>query len=457
MKKILAFLFVFQTLFAALPYVAEDFVLTVDQMEEKNKEFQLLLDKNLKRFKIYSELKNYNKAYDLWSDVLDEFFYLQLLYYQTVNLTSNLILKGYAGSFVLDLHKEFRAAIQEKNIIDVFTNNALKADLLSPHQRFITKSVIERTYQPNEESLKVLDRFKMENFDSYESDVAVVSEVVAEIKVLNANVLGFPGILTYFFGGLAPWEKRVERITNKLIEEGADVIFLNEVFHRKFALKLIEALKTHYRFFAFDAGSQHGTLSPEEIGFNSGLLICSKIPINDLLFIPFDAKETSKGGVRRGILKGNYKLGNKPIHFVLTHFQSGLEEEDKKIRLAQLEECRKILGKLDGFLVGDLNINAFSDEFKKLKILKKFQSLYLRGQKEVNEKNATETDYFNDLTHTPLNQRDHIKPSFEILDYCLIPKKSKLQLKSQDRVKLFDIQNPEASLSDHHGLVTIFK
>jgi endonuclease/exonuclease/phosphatase family metal-dependent hydrolase len=457
-RRVLLLIVVSVSLFGQLPYVAEDFVLNVDQMEKKNKEFQDLLNKNIARFKVYSEAKNFDKAYPLWSDICDEFFYLQLLYYQTVNLSSNLILKGYAGSFVLDLHKVFRQAIVDKNVIEVFENNAFHADLLTPHQRYITKNIIEKTYQPKEACLNALSHFKIQNFKSFEGERALFQTVGNRLKVLTTNILGFPGVLTYFFGGLPQVEDRFEGIKKKLIEVNPDILFLQEVWDREFSKKLVESLKELYPFFAYEAGSLHDTLSPEEIGFNSGLFIASKIPIENLEFLPFESKETSRGGVKRGVFSGTFSKGKKTLKFVATHLQPGTEESDMMIRKLQFIECKKILGKSEGFIIGDLNMNAFSDEFKKNRILKSYQAPYLLSKKEVNEKTSTATDYFNDLTHTPKNKRKSIKPTFEILDYCLAKKNNKtVEILSQEKINMFSVEKPLEALSDHHGVLTVFQ
>src|ERR1700730_3166185 len=107
--------------------------------------------------------------------------------------------------------------------------------------------------------------------------------------------------------------------------------------------------------------------------------------------------------------------------------------------------------------MGDLNINAFSNEFETGALSALYSIPYVRGQSTVTKANATQTDYFNDLVHIPPSERSNVDPVFELLDYCVALKGSlNNEPVKQDKILMFSIEEPSEALSDHHGLLTLW-
>lgn len=278
------------------------------------------------------------------------------------------------------------------------------------------------------------------------------------LSVLTANLLCFPDPFTYFFGGVTPSSHRIDKIITKILKTKADIVCLQEVWDENAIKALKEKLKNDYFYFVYEAGNQTATLCPDEIGFNSGLFVASKLSLEELGFFPFSEISPRKGGIKRGALHAKFKAGNSSWKVVTTHLQPGLNDESIKIRKVQFRECSELVGAEKGFILGDFNINAFSEEFKESLLSSEFIVPYLRKKTSVTEKTATATDYFNDLVHTPLEKRDLINPSFELIDYCVISKKSPPQkILSQERVVLFSVKKTKEALSDHHGILTVWK
>jgi endonuclease/exonuclease/phosphatase family metal-dependent hydrolase len=441
-----------------LPYILTDLLPTYENLKEKNSEFIQKVSNELNFFIKASEEKRYQDAYEVWVKVCNDFFHLQLLCHQTFSLSSNIVLKGYEGTLLVDLYSDFRKQIQNKKIIDTFIQNGFNASLLTPFQRDLTEKVLLSIYNPNSQSLETLRKYERRNYIYEKNERNSPISIGNRLSVLTANLICFRDPLSYFFGGASPAVLRIDEIAKKILKTKADIVCLQEVWDEEALKVLKERLKNDYVYFVYEAGNQTGTLSPDEIGFNSGLFIASKVHLEELDFSLFSEMKQVKGGIKRGALHARFKAGNSYWKMVATHLQHGSDQESIKIRNTQFQNCSELVGDEKGFVIGDLNINAFSEEFKESLLSSEFIVPYLRKKSNVTEKTATATNYFNDLVHTPLEERALIKPSFELIDYCVIPKKSPHQkILSQERVVLFSINNPTKALSDHHGLLTVWK
>ena len=120
--------------------------------------------------------------------------------------------------------------MRNNQIIETFAKNGLNADLLTSQQRFLTEQILIDSPQPNEKSLKVLRQYKRDNF-VYE--VLTNNKNVSihnRLRVLTANVLCFPNPFCYFFGGVSPWENRIDNLVKKILSTKADIVCLQEVW-----------------------------------------------------------------------------------------------------------------------------------------------------------------------------------------------------------------------------------
>ncbi len=441
-----------------LPYIVTDLLPTGPKMEALFEDFAKLADQKLDRFVIASEKKLFDEAYEAWDDVCSSFYNLQFIYYQTIMFSESLVDRGYAGRHVLNAHQIFRKYLNEKKIQSVFNANGFQAALLTPFQRYLTEKIVGGAPNPDEESWEKLFQYERRNYLSQEYPPSKPVSISNKFKVLTANVLCFPEQFSYFFGGVSPWANRIDSIVAKIISSQADVVCLQEIWNGKIGKALAEKLKKRFNYFIYDAGNQYGTLSPEEIGFNSGLFIASKIPLDTVSFIPFTRMKPMIAGIKRGAIRAKITVGDAKWTMVATHLQAGCDDDEEQIRKDELAECVEFLGSDPGFIIGDLNINAFSNEFQTSILSKNFFIPYLYNKSAVNKHTATATDFFNDLTHTPPADRKMIKPTFGLFDYCAISKKTNgMKLIGQEKLTLFSIKDPSGALSDHHGIITTWQ
>ncbi|HEY2810421.1 MAG TPA: endonuclease/exonuclease/phosphatase family protein [Rhabdochlamydiaceae bacterium] len=441
----------------SLPYIVTDIFPTAFQCDEEKKQFFSFVDNGLDHFVNASAAQHYNEAYDAWFAVCSRFFSLKLLYEQIASLSTDAALKAAAERTFLQMQSYFSDRLREHRIIDTFQANGLTASLLTPLQRDITKKILFTSVATNNPSLQTLNGYRKDNYASLQFPQK--KEILtATLRAFTANILCFPDSLSYLYGGVSPWPDRIYQIVTKIFATNADVVALQEVWDPKVMAALVEGLKTEYSYFVYDAGNLFGTLDPAEMGFSSGLFVASRLPLKNVSFTPFARCIPAKGGAKRGAIKAEVPLNGKTWTFVVTHMQHG-SEMGVEIRKEQLALCTELLRTSErGFLMGDLNINAFSKEFETGGLSALYSIPYVRGQSAVTEANATQTDYFNDLVHVSSSERSNISPIFELLDYCVALKESgNNEPVKQDKILLFSIEEPFEALSDHHGLLTLWK
>lgn len=164
MKAIFFTIFVIPLFSYELPYIVTDILPSYEELQEKNREFFQKVPEQLNFFIKASEEKRYQEAYETWIKVCSDFYYLQLLCHQTLSLSSNIVLKGYEGTLLVDMYSEFRKQIQTKKIIDAFNQNGLDASLLTPFQRDLTEKVLLSMYSQNNKSLETLQKYERNNY-----------------------------------------------------------------------------------------------------------------------------------------------------------------------------------------------------------------------------------------------------------------------------------------------------
>jgi endonuclease/exonuclease/phosphatase family metal-dependent hydrolase len=439
------------------PYILTDIFPSAFQIDEEKKQFFSFVDKKLEHFVDASAAQHYDEAYDAWFSVCCRFFSLKLLCEQITTLSQDAALKAAAERAFLHMQSYFSNRLKEERIIHTFQANGIAADILTPLQRDITEKILLTSVTANDLSLQTLNGYRKHNYTT--KQFPQKEELQTDtLRAFTANILCFPDNLSYLYGGVSPWPNRIEQIVAKILATHAHVVALQEVWDPKVMTALVERLKTEYSYFVCDAGNQFATLDPEEIGFSSGLFVASRLPLKNISFTPFARCIPAKAGARRGAIKAEVTLNGKIWTFVATHMQHG-SEIGLEIRKEQLELCTELLRTGErGFLMGDLNINAFSNEFKIGALSVLYSIPYLHGQSTVTKANATQTDYFNDLVHIPLSERSNTSPVFELLDYCVALKEfPDNEPVKQDKVFLFSIEEPCEALSDHHGLLTLWK
>lgn len=269
-------------------------------------------------------------------------------------------------------------------------------------------------------------------------------------KVMSWNVAGIGWGMERSRAGVLEWEKRADSIIQKIIDVDPDILCLQEVFDTDFCNKLIEGLKHEYATFYTHMGKV------SFIGSNSGLFVASKVPIEDFKFTEFQAKTNKSKWQKKGFASFLVYSNNKPkLQIIATHLQHG--EDGAKARQNQLNEIlsSKLNQDIPILLVGDLNIEWESNEYKNTPLSSHFHHAY-----SYNLPTCTNflTKYLWKASRK--ERKNGINSDDEYIDYFSFlkkdPKSNKKIFYPKTRVystKAYDLNNPSASLSDHNALV----
>ena len=165
------------------------------------------------------------------------------------------------------------------------------------------------------------------------------------LKVMSWNVFLRPGILSD--GQM----DRVSSIGNYLIYSGADVIVLQEVFHRRARKRLLQELDDWYEY--------HTSLGPTSFfGVSSGVLIFSKHPIIEEKFVSYVKSKGADGLAKKGAVLAKIRFSNQDVHIVGTHLQAGASSAAKSVQQSQLAELANAVN-----LIGDSSIVILAGDF----------------------------------------------------------------------------------------------
>jgi len=165
------------------------------------------------------------------------------------------------------------------------------------------------------------------------------------LKVMSWNLFLRPGILSD--GQM----DRVSSIGNYLICSGADVIVLQEVFHRRARKRLLQDLDDWYEY--------HTSLGPKSFfGVSSGVIIFSKHPIVEEKFVSYSKSKGADGLAKKGVVLTKIRFGRQDIHVVGTHLQAGASSAAKSVQKSQLAELANAVN-----LIGDSSIVILAGDF----------------------------------------------------------------------------------------------
>lgn len=178
------------------------------------------------------------------------------------------------------------------------------------------------------------------------------------LKILSWNVFLRPSILG------DKQMKRVDSIANHLINSDADVIVVQEVFHRR-ARKRIGFLMDSVYHFQTKPG-------PKSIfGVPSGVVIYSKTAFKgEVNYHSFSKGKGSDKMAKKGFVQVVVNPKGKDIAIIGTHLQAGNGEKRKAIRKNQVELISSAKNKIkDSTLLifaGDFNISSTTPAFDSL-------------------------------------------------------------------------------------------
>lgn len=466
-----------------LPYAPRELIFqSADSVKQACAAFEASAAADLDHFVQLSKQGDYNAAYQTWSDLLFRFFSFQLELGKTLGLSSSEDVKTITRQQQGLLSKAFQQKLSEHPaLLATFLNNAKEAVNLTPQQRLFTESILQEcqsAYPKKADqiaaSLQKLSTLKTESF-TFATGLAtpLKAENLSELKVLTANIACFPGNLPYMYGGVSPWKDRIDRLVETICKTEAQIVFLQEVWDPEAMRAFADALKTDYACFVYDAGDPAGTLNIYKMGYNSGLFIASKLPLDDVAFNRFP--RSIPEGSNRGAIIATCRVAQDRIALMNTHLQHAggpplqvremvqVRKEQILLCYAYLQEVisRTLPNRSWGFMAGDLNVDAYSPEFNECGLPRLFSIPYTAHLSDVmaaKKEKITWTDYFNDLVVTPLDQRDKVPVVSELIDYCCCPTLSAvLRESTQTLIPLFSIDAPMQALSDHKGLLTTWK
>jgi endonuclease/exonuclease/phosphatase family metal-dependent hydrolase len=223
-----------------------------------------------------------------------------------------------------------------------------------------------------------------------------------------------------------------------------DVLIFQEVFHRKRRKQLIKGLSQTYPYYTKIVNKANHKL----LKTNSGLVIFSKLPLEEIKTIKFNDCSDSDCMAFKGAQLVNIKFNQKEIFIINTHLNS---EPPRSIAIEQMKLIKDSLAKLAYakspyvFIGGDFNINK-SDSSNYCKMIKIFKT-----------KNKFHFDISKNTTS--------IKKVKNTLDYILIYNsiESKINLRSykyligpewkKDNTK--KVYGKTVGLSDHYPVQSI--
>lgn len=273
-------------------------------------------------------------------------------------------------------------------------------------------------------------------------------EAAKEISILNWNVCFFEGGLSMLFGGVLPWQDRIEKVAREIKLRGADIVCLQEVFSREASFELYSLLAEEYAHFYLHIGPKAYGFNSNNLGISSGLFIASKYPIENTSFTPFSPSETPK---ERNY--GFFSLDIKNIaRIITTHLQPGDSPKDIDYRFAQVEVILKSREKssLPTFVCGDFNLENGSAEYQK--VIAPYFINFLKGTPWT----CLELRDYYWKAHQDPSKFLALGVPYESIDYFLQIKGSSTS-SIEVETKIVEVNNPSRpaeALSDHQMLVS---
>jgi len=249
------------------------------------------------------------------------------------------------------------------------------------------------------------------------------------IKVVSWNVFLRPGILDDDQLG------RVDGIGNYLNQTDADVLVLQEVFHRRSRKRLTKKLKKKFPY--------HTGIGPKSFfGVPSGVLIFSKHKIVEEKHISYRNGKGSDRLARKGAISAAILFFKTRIQIIGTHLQAGGGKERDKIRRKQILKMKSFKNEknVPRFYVGDFNISSNSQKFNDLLVSLECSTDSISGNNQF-------TANFDDHELTDVQG----KPKW--IDFILLRKNKKSKfIRTRVEQPFFNFKGRKKRLSDHNPI-----
>ncbi|GAB4191201.1 MAG: hypothetical protein Tsb0015_12900 [Simkaniaceae bacterium] len=280
-----------------------------------------------------------------------------------------------------------------------------------------------------------------------------------KLSMLTLNTCCLPYLQSLLFGGIRPWQDRMDSLVDIIRTANAEILCLQELFDQNASRQLYEKLKDDYKYFYINIDPKFFGFSPKCFGLGSGLFVASKVPLKNPRYEPFKNRSSF---INRGyfLFTVEEESGRFGINIINTHLDAYNDEKVKNVRSAQLAQ---IIGSFPNkrntyplLVCGDLNIPFGTKEPAEDLLNTHFLSAYTKNIQKVTISNRTYCD-FTDFWWNP--KKFIVVP--QILDYILLfhqngEKKSDfLKFFSSSIVKTNNVKYPEKAISDHQGIFSI--
>ena len=257
----------------------------------------------------------------------------------------------------------------------------------------------------------------------------------SSIQVLSWNVFLRPSIMND--GQM----DRVCEIGNYLNNSGADVLVLQEVFHRRARRALKKQLKSTYPYI-----TKKGPVS--WLGIPSGVVLFSKTPIVKEKVVSFSFSKGADRLAKKGAILVTFEKNGQEISIIGTHLQAGSDLSRRKIRNNQISQISSAVNDVDSnnilIYAGDFNIQNESNMFVKLK------NKLRANSPKLNKSSRSATANFQDNSLYPVTGN----PVW--IDYIMIRRAARVSQKSlwveEPRGKN---RRKNKRLSDHNPVLSI--
>ncbi len=256
------------------------------------------------------------------------------------------------------------------------------------------------------------------------------------LKVISWNVFLRPAILK------DQQLKRVDSIAAKLLAMDADVLVLQEVFHKKSRRRLIKALSKSYPY--------HSKIGRKTFwGVPSGNCIFSKDSIRSQQFVYYKWAIKADKMAKKGAILIEIEHGGSAFHIYGTHLQAGGGAEGAKVRCSQLDQIAELSRKQTrqsiSVFAGDFNIR-FEDSLYHYIV----ESLSIRNIEPIHLEMGTS----NLGGHTLTN----VSGGPKWIDFILLKSADVVDFRSShiEEPRCYFGENCER-VSDHNPIITVFE
>lgn len=409
---------------------------------------------------------NFENAVMGWSRLLERLAAQQLILAFTFMRTKNPLVLLESGKQVRVLQEALEKGCQDRGALAVFMEYAEKVvdspHLLTAAEKYILSLILQTVHTG-----------KVDN-GSLKSKAALLQEILADqqslpftyaqgegeektlpkdgkVVVLNWNVCFFDHAISMIFGGVLPWQQRVDGVVDLLKRSHPDLICLQEMFSSEAAVSLYEKLKSEYPHFYINIGPKPFGFDLNSIGIPSGLFVASRYPLEKVGFTPYKPGETplNRG---YGFFAMDLKDRDKAFGQVITtHFQPGDGRQDLAYRQMQVKAILKHLegSRYPSFLCGDLNLERSSDEYKQL------EHHFFSSPSELSWTCCELRDYWWKAGQNVARFKA-LGVQLEWIDYFLGFRSHNIHPAIKTRViSVNHLDDPRTSLSDHQPLETV--